>query len=161
MKILAEKDGLILARQDDDIRTLGEMLLMASYTKSYAKEQLWYMVENCRHAIEAGMFGVVYRRDVQKSQSLAIPVGFFLWGMLSEPMDAVWRNQLRVLTGPELRSGQRLVVSLAVFPYSGYFDAGLELFWANQPNHDEAAYLRFDKANPGEMRVGVIKKTKG
>lgn len=146
--IVVDKGELLLARGEDGVRVLGEMLILANYTAEFAKEPLFIMLEQCRNAIEAGTYLMLYRRAKNGDSELVVPVGFYLMAHLSEPMDALFMNGLRALTPAELRSGPRFRCNFAIFPYTGYFDKGLPMLWEAYPDEVEFGYKKYKDAVP-------------
>lgn len=146
MKILKETTRLLLAQPDDGVRALGEMALLASYTRQFTVQPLGLLMDQFRAAIEAELFGIVYRWNA-KSKDFVVPVGFFTWGFLSEPCTAIHANDLRMLTAPELKSGEHWRVIFGVFPYSGYFDDGLDMLWQCYPQKRRFGFMKLKDGN--------------
>ena len=142
LHILKENGNLVLGRSDDDVRTLAEMLVLTSYSKIYAEQPLFLMVEMCRNAIQAGTYAMMYRWDKAAAENLVVPLGFFLWGMMNEPAEAIMLSRLRNLNPLELNSGPRWNVTTAMFPYSGYFKSALDMLFEGHPKLPRAGFTR-------------------
>lgn len=110
MKVLAEKDGYVLRQENDEIRVLGLFAILGGLTRLYAEEPLFLFSDRVRQHIEAGQYGLVYKKmDTDKLQA-EMPVGFVTWAELSAPCAMIFEQRLRPLHGNELKSGSQLWV---------------------------------------------------
>lgn len=128
LEIIAETETLLWAREKDQIRALGLVLMLSSVTEQMAGEPLMQVLERHQACIARGQYFILYERKNQDSP-LPVPVAFMTWGLLSRPAGVVFEQGLRPLNFTEMKSGRHLWVMDCVAQF-GHVKQCLEQFSA-------------------------------
>jgi len=136
LHVLHETDTIIWAREKDQIRALGLLLMLSSLTEIMSEEPLMLVLERHQACIAREQYFVVYERKAADSP-LAVPVAFVTWGLLSRPAGVVFENRLRPLNFTEMKSGEHLWLIDIVAQYGHTKDCMEQFRLMHRQRHTE------------------------
>lgn len=119
MKILAERDDLLLVQHEDEMRALGEIMVLATLNARTGAEAVFSAVERAHAHIDQKCYAILHGRG-RRDAPVSSPVGFIFWAELSLPMEIIHYERFRPLGPHELRSGPRLWFIQSTTPFGGF-----------------------------------------
>lgn len=146
MKILAEKDDLLLAQHPDEMHALGEIMALSTLDARAGAEAVFSAVERAHAHVAQKCYALLHARGAPDAP-VTTPVGFIFWAQLSLPMEIIFYERFRPLGPHELRSGRRFWITQAVTPFGGFSWAQDEIGRL----HPEADVLRRVRRGKGKV----------
>lgn len=160
-----ETDTQVFGQEDDQVRALGLLTIMASTTPTYAQDQLFRFTQTVSYAVEVGQYGILYERADKDAINL-VPVAFCTWGFFSQTVGMIFENRLRFLQKTDYQSGGHMWLLDIVAPFGHLDDLTMAVSSSVGEDHDEyfVTRLKGDKMVrakiPNKLRKASVDEPK-